>query len=158
MSELMTETFWDQQSGQLVDDIGIVLVTLSHPDLLEPLHCASMDIDVMSRGETFLGWPMSIKLPTAGSSAKRGTLLIEDVDPRIGEVIRGLKGEIGLLFEYVSRDDPDDLILDHGGLLFSNISGNDGVISGEITGIASINDTWPIARATPDTSPGVFVA
>jgi hypothetical protein len=158
MSELMTTNWWDQQSGQLVDDLGIVLVTLTHPDLLEPLRMASMDIDVTSRGLVFVGWPMSMKLPTAGSAAKRGTLSIDDVDPRIGEVVRGLKGEISLLIEYVSRDDPNDLILPHGGLLFSNISGDDAVITGEITGIASLNDTWPTARATPDTSPGVFVA
>ena len=112
MSLPMTPNYWDQQSGQMVDDIGLVLVTLVHPDLSEPLRCVSLDIDVRSRGEDFIAWPMVIKLPTAGTAQKRGTLTIEAVDPRIGEMIRGLQGEVSLLIEYVSRDDPDDLILD----------------------------------------------
>ena len=157
MSLPMTPNYWDQQSGQMVDDIGLVLVTLVHPDLSEPLRCVSLDIDVRSRGEDFIAWPMVIKLPTAGTAQKRGTLTIEAVDPRIGEMIRGLQGEVSLLIEYVSRDDPDDLILDHGGLLFSNITGDDASITGEIVGIAALNDTWPITRATPESCPGVFV-
>jgi hypothetical protein len=142
----------------MVDDYGIILVTLDHPDLAEPLLLANLDVDVTSRGQVFVAWPMQLKLPSSGNTPRRGSLTIEAVDGRIAPVVRGLKGHVMLTFDYVSRDDPDDVIVTYSGLVFSNSNGNDATISGEINSLGSLNDSWPTARATPDVCPGVFVS
>lgn len=157
MTQTMTQVFWDNQARMIVDDIGLWLVTLDHPMLLEPIRCASVDMDITSRGNLFLGWPMAVKVPSQTAGPKRGSLVIQNVDPRIGKTVRTLKGQISVLFEYVSRDDPDALMQDHGGLFFKTIDGTDITISGEIVGLGGDGQSWPNARATPERTPGLYV-
>jgi hypothetical protein len=157
MSEAMTPHYWDQQSALLVDDIGIALVTLDHPQLNEPLHIASIDVDITSRGQTFVGWPCLVKFPAKGQQGGRGSLTIEAVDPKIKAVIENLKGHVSVLLEIVSRDDPDDVTYDVGGLVFFTITGDDSTISGELMMRGGLNDSWPANTANPTNSPGLFV-
>jgi hypothetical protein len=157
MSEAMTLNWWGSQSQMIVDDLGIILVTLDHQDLVEPIRCASLDMDVTSRGLLFFGWPMQVKLPSASSGVKRAAITIQNIDPEISETIRLLKGQISVLFEYVSRETPDDLLWDHGGLFFKSVDNPDAAITAELVGYGSEAQSWPKTRATPDRTPGLFV-
>jgi hypothetical protein len=157
MSLAMTPAFNTNAAQMIVDDMGLCLVTLDHHMLLEPIRIASADMDVTSRGLLFHGWPILYKLPGQGDGPKRGSITIQNVDPKISQLIRELKGQISVLFEYISRDDVDSLIFDHGGLFFENIDSDDVSITGEIIGYGSDSQSWPNAKATPARTPGLYV-
>lgn len=154
----MTSTWWDQTSLLNPEDIGVVLLTITHPDMAETLRFAALDVDITSRGETFIGYPMGLRIPSQGHGPKAGSITIAAVDPRIKQVVEGLKEPPQLLIELVSRDDFDDLFYDHGGLVFRAVRGDDTSLSGEIGGLGSLNDQWPRTRAIPEITPGVFVS
>jgi hypothetical protein len=155
MSEPMTPRFWKNMGLALADDIGLVLLTLDHPQLNEPIRIAAADIDIVSRGATFAGWPVIVNLPSQGSP-KRGGLTIQNIDPRIGHLIRGLKDSISILIEYVSRDVPDEIEWDHGGLFLRNLEVTDLTIQGEVVGFGFDPQNFPRAGATPATTPGLY--
>ncbi len=156
MSEVMTARFWANASLMIADDMGLLLLTLNHIQLSDPIRVAASDSDVVSRGLTFFGWPMQPRLPTQGSNAKRGGIIIQNVDPRIGRLVRGLKGDISVLFEYVSRDVPDEVETDFGGLFLRNVEVNDFTIQGDVVGYGVDPQNWPRAGATPLTTPGLY--
>ena len=157
MTEISSSRYHNATSTLIADDIGIFLVTIDHPDLAEPLAVASANLDVVSRGVTFIGWPMYYKVPSKGGGQKRGSIAIENVDERKGRVIRGLKGRISIFMEYISREAPDEVLWDHGGLHLRNVSGNSEFITAEVVGHGDESQPFPAARATPDVTPGVFV-
>jgi hypothetical protein len=156
MSEPMTPRFWNNVSLALADDIGMVLITLNHIQLSEPIYVASADVDVVSRGITFLGWPVLVNLPSHGSAPKRGRITLQNVDPRIGRLLRELKSNISVLFEYVSRDVPDEVEWDHGGLFLRNVEVNDILIQGEVVGHGTDPQNFPRTGASPATTPGLY--
>lgn len=158
MTETMTTGWWGSMADVIIDDAGLLLITLDHPDLLEPVRIVSDTMAVVSRGLTFVAWPVLPRLPTHGSAPKRGGITIQNVDPRLGRVIRGLKGNVSCLFEYVSREDPDDVLYEHGGLFLRNFEGSDVAISAEVVGFAVDGQSWPKGSATPERTPGLFVS
>jgi hypothetical protein len=157
MSEVMTATFWNNQAKMFAEDAGLFLVTIMHKDLLQPLRIASNNVDVTSRGNVFLGWPLAPKWPSKSEGNKRASIIFQNVDPVIGKTLRGLKTKPEVLFEYVSRDNPDELIYDHGGLFLSATDSDDLLVSNELVGFGSESTSFPKPSATPTRTPGLFV-
>lgn len=157
MSETMTATFWNNQAKMFAEDAGLFLITLMHKDWLQPLRIASNNMDVTSRGNVYLGWPLAVRWPNKSEGNKRAGIIFQNVDPRIGKAIRGLSGKPEVLFEYVSRDNPDELIYDHGGLFLSVTEGDDLLVLNELVGFGSEATSFPKASATPTRTPGLFV-
>jgi hypothetical protein len=157
MSEAMNQTFWDEQAQSFVDDLGVLLITLTHPQLLEPILAAASDVDIVSRGNTFIAWPMAPRLPTTGDKPKRGGLKIANISEDIGRLVRPLKGDIKLMFEIVERNAPDEVMYSHGGLKLSNVRTEGRFIMADVVGYGSHGLAFPKSSANPDYAPGTFV-
>ena len=157
MSEPMTPAWFDQVSGQIIDDMGILLLTLDHALLAEPVLIASHDMNVISNGETYTGLPCYVTIPTQGQGAKRGSIAIDNVDVRIGRQIKVLKGRTSVFLQYVSREDPDDVIYDHAGLFLQNFHSDDAFISAEVVGRGEEGQAWPYQTATAELTPGLYI-
>ncbi len=158
MSTTMPDSWWEQSSQQFVEDLGLLLVTLTHADLLEPVRVASNLTDVVSRGQTFVAWPLMPRLPSSGETAKRGGLRIANVDRAIGRTVLSLKGRIACSFEIVSRADPDDVLYDHHGLYLTGIRTEGPWIVADAVGQGSHGKAFPKSSANPEVAPGTFVA
>jgi hypothetical protein len=149
--------FLEESTRAFADDLGILLVTLEHPSMLEPIRAAGSDTDIVSRGLTFLGWPMEPRLPGSGEQQARGGIRIANEDERIGRAARSIKGEVSCSFEIVSRDDPDELIWDHRGLLFTNVRAEGNFIVGDVVGQGGFGTSFPRSSANPEFAPGTFI-
>lgn len=158
MPEITHAGFYEQAAQRMVDDIGLLLVTLSHPSI-ETVRIVSDTRDCIHNGETFVGWPCLVKIPSVGRDPRRGQLVIQDVDPQIARTLLALPPgmKIALLLEYVLREDTDDVIDAQDGLYFTNLSGNDVLVSGEVVGHGADDAPYPARRSTPENTPGAFV-
>ncbi len=158
MTETMSPVWWRRAGDLVADDLGLLLITLDHPDLREPIRIVSGTVSVTSRGAAFVAWPVLARLPSLGSQPKRGSITIQAVDPRIGRTLRGLDGAVSCTFEYVSHDDLDEVIYLHEGLRLRNFEGDDLSVTAEVVGTAPDGQSWPVTRATPARTPGLFVS
>jgi hypothetical protein len=158
MSVPMNANWWEKQSLDFVDDYGLLLVTLNHPQLAEPIRVNASDMDVFSNGENYVGWPLAPRLPSAGDRQKRGGLRFGNVDHRIGRLVLGLKGEVEVSFAIVEREALDVVIYTHGGLKLTNVRTEGGWIVADVVGQGSHGLAFPRSTATPEYAPGVFVA
>lgn len=147
-------------AGQAVavsDDLGLFLLDINHPTLVEPIRTVSALMDVTSNGTLYTGWPMLATLPSQGEGNKRGTITIQNVAPKISQTLRGLKERMELAMQVVSRDDPDDVYYDHGGLFLKNVDVTDTSITGEVVGYGDEQNPWPKQSNTPQRVPAVWV-
>jgi hypothetical protein len=99
----------------------LVLLTLTHPDLaaLEAdapelgvsggaLRLVNHPVNIVSRGETYLGFPFSWVDPEQGERPRpRARLRIDNVDRRITQLIRSLSSAPYARAEIVLGSDPD---------------------------------------------------
>lgn len=157
MPETMPARFHEEAAKQVAADMGLMLVTITHPEITGVIRIADNNETVTSRGNTFLPWPASIRLPGQNGQAKRGSISFFEVKGEVQRLLRVLKGKCELAFEIVSRDEPDDVWMDHDGLFLVNTEMVDLAITGEVVGYGADNDPWPKRRNTPSRSPGLFV-
>ena len=107
--------------AQETDQVYLVLVTLSHPDLADlgeefpeldvsggKLRFVNNTVDIDSRGNTFTAYGFGFVPPGEGEG-ERGlaSLTIDNVDRRIALVIRSLLTRISITVEIVLAADPD---------------------------------------------------
>jgi hypothetical protein len=152
---------WRHSATQAVsDDMGLLLVTVQHPQLLEPLRIVSDTSSVTSRGNVFEGFPCFIALPGQDERGVPGRLMIANTGNDIGKTLRLIppRARIDVTLEYVSRDDPNIVEFEWDGLSMRNITVNDLSISCEIVGYGVEGQIWPVPAATPDITPGLFVS
>lgn len=156
MTQVASSRYWEGQSVQISDDLGIFLLQIDHAELVEPIRCASSLIDVVSEGITWKAWPMFASLPSQGGGAKRGSLAIQNVDPKISQTVRVIKGKFDLAMKVVSREDHEDVYYEHEGLFLKNVSATDLSVQGEVVGYGDESQPWPKKNNTPDRCPAVW--
>jgi hypothetical protein len=156
MVRQVTSTFWEALSFSATDEDFVVLATISHPNLGEPIRVCSDTVDLVSNGNTFIGFPFEFTLPSDNDGPPKGKLRIQNVDRRIGEVVLTLDTAVDLQLDVVLRSEPDTLQVSYKTLKMRNITGDALAIEGEI----SVRDytalPWPKTRSTKGLLPGLF--
>lgn len=86
----------------------LVLLTIEHADLAEPIRLVRNNANIVSRGETFTAFPFDLTLPGSsdgGSSPAR--IVIDNVDQTIWQTIRAIATPPTLLIEVVLASAPN---------------------------------------------------
>src|SRR5512137_3023489 len=84
----------------------IVLLTLSHPTMAEPIRVSSDAVNTVSRGNTFIPFPFLVTLPDHnGEKIPAATLTIDNIDRAIVQSIRSIGNTpLSLLIEVVTSN------------------------------------------------------
>lgn len=89
-------------------DALLPLLTIYHPDLAEPIRLVRDNRDIVSRGQTFRGYPFDVARPGAGTDgASPARLVIDNLDRRIVETVRAVSSSPSVLIETVAASAPD---------------------------------------------------
>lgn len=89
-------------------EVYLVLLTIDHADLAEPLRFVANTEAITSRGETYEAFPFAFIPPEEREGAPaRATLQIDNVDQRIAATIRALTSRPSVLAEIVLAATPD---------------------------------------------------
>jgi Domain of unknown function (DUF1833) len=153
----MTPTFWSQVSRSAQEEQMLLLMTFTHPNLAEPIRVANDTVDQTINGLVYFGWPLEFQFPSASEIGSKGTLTIQNVDRRIGDTIRDLKGKIAFSFFIVYKSEPSNIVVSQDGYYLANAEVRASYVRAEIVGRGNVAVGWPSGRATPARTPGLHI-
>ena len=146
----------------------LAFLTITHPFLSTPIRVVSDPVDFVLGGNTFDGFEFNIQILTDNDNSPFAQLSIQNVDRRIGEVLRGMDNPANLLLQVIAGSefnltvDPRTEIAT-AAVTYSadqlHLIGVDGDVL-FITGRLMVRDyskeIWPGVMATQDRFPGLY--
>lgn len=146
--------------AQETDEVIIVLLTIDHEDIVEPIRVSSDSVDTVSRGNTFIPFPFEIKLPDSSDGKVSSTSIsISNVDRRIVMAIREMTtGSVPptVLIEIVLASDPDVLEAEFEGFSMTDAKYNKINVQASISQESFYHEPFPKDSFTPANFPGLF--
>lgn len=139
------------------DEVFLVLLTIDHDSLDEPIRVVNNLEKITSRGEEFIAFPFDISLPDDKEDAPpRARLAIDNVSREIGQAIREIVGPPSVMIEVVMASAPDTVEASFPNFLLRNVSYDAAVVSGELMVEDLTREPFPARKFTPGAYPGVF--
>ena len=156
MARLVSATATASMMTEDTDEVWLPLVTISHADLGAPIRVVANNEDIVSRGNTFVGYPFELELPgQADDSPGEARLRIDNVDKQIVEAIRTITGPPTVLIEVILASAPDTVEIAIGAMTLRDVSYDaltiEGVLRFEDITIEPIG-----ATITPERFPAIF--
>lgn len=167
--------FRREASAQHSADTGILLLTITSPELPEPIRLANMGLQRLSirplrygtksRGETFLSVPMSVVLPDdPEDGSQRARLVISNIvgrdedgtTVRVVDVVESTTVRAQLLIEVVLKSSPDVVDTFWTELLTADASFDAAQVSLSMAVDGNESEPFPAGRFTPSTAPTLF--
>jgi len=143
--------------GQETQEVFIVLLTIDHDDLVAPIRVCGNDVDMISRGESFLAYPFELKLPDDNDNqAPRAHLTIDNVGQQIIQTIRLIRSAPTVLIEIIRAADADIIEAQFPDFKFVNIQYNALTIQGDLTVENFTAEPFPAGQFTPSEFPSMF--
>jgi hypothetical protein len=156
---------WAQETGVVV----ICLLTITHDDLDEPIllstdptqrlyeYGADQVYGTVSRGDDYVFFPMSLKLPDDTDDGPRSmTIEIDNVGREYMETLRSISGQPKVNTEIVLSNDLDTVEAAWPEFLITHISANAGTVTMPLTMETLNNEPFPSMSFTPGSAPGLF--
>lgn len=139
------------------DDPLLILLTITHDDLAEPLRFVRNHVDIVSRGATFTAFPFEFAAPgEAEQGPANARIVIDNIDRRIVETIRALTTPPSVLVEIVLGSDPDEVEEDFPPFEIRTASGDRFQIAADLTDIDDDGEAAIRWGFNPSTAPALF--
>lgn len=139
------------------DETFLMLLTIDHPALSQPLRVCNDGVDVTSRGEVFTAFPFSLSLPDdEDGRPPRARLAIDNVDRQIVQAVRSLVSSPTVFIEIIRAAAPDVVEARFEDFRFTNISYDSNLVEGDLTIEDFTTEPYPAASFTPSLFPGLF--
>lgn len=139
------------------DEGLLVLLTIDHDDLAEPIRVVANNENVTSNGNEFIAYPFEIILPTSSPDAPpRAQLTIDNVTREIAQTIRQISSAPTVLIEVVRTDDFDSIEFSFPQLNLKNVRWDAGQVSGDLVSEDLQLEPYPADTFVPSNFPGLF--
>jgi len=157
MSRSLSSTAIQAINGQETAEVFIILLTLDHPDLSQPIRVSSDSVATTSRSNTFVSFPFQLSLPDdKENSSPRARLSIDNVDRQIVTALRSINSAPTLLMEIILASDPDIVEASFPDFKLTNVSYNARIVEGDLTIEDFTSEPYPSAVFSPGFFPGIF--
>jgi hypothetical protein len=144
-------------NAQETNEVFLLLLTLDHEDLAEPIRVVNNTEDIVSRGMTFVAYPFEIALPDEDpESVARVTLRIDNVDREIVRSLRALQAPLSVSLEVVLASSPDVVEAGPFNLTLVAAEYDALTITGELAFEDVLNEPFPGHSYVPSEYPGLF--
>ncbi len=144
---------YKQETGEAF----LVLLTISHDDLAQPIRVVNNQENITSNGNLFVAFPFEIELPgSGGNSLPEVTLRIDNVDRQIVQAIRSISGAPTVTLEVIMASTPD--VIEAGPYEFTlrNATYDALAVEGRLQFKDILNEPYPADSFTPSGFPGLF--
>ncbi|MBK8211714.1 MAG: DUF1833 family protein [Rhodospirillales bacterium] len=112
----------------------LVLLTISHADLVTPLRLTSDGVDTISNGQTYQHMPFEVTLPDdVEGRAPQAQLRIDNTSQEVVALLRGLTSPPALTMQIVRASAPDVVERAWAGLEWRTSTIDVGFIAGRLT-------------------------
>ena len=157
MSRSVSSTFKSASYGSHTDEAYLVLLTIDHDDMVEPLHITSDGVSTSSGGVSFIPYPFSLALPDDTERPfSQGKLVIENVSQRIIESVRSFSTALSVTMQIVLSSDPDTVEIEYPDFDLIDISYDEQSISGNLSILSFVEEPFPGDSFIPSDFPGLF--
>jgi hypothetical protein len=157
MPRSVSNAFWEQVTKRDGDDPYMAAVDISHPVLSDPIRVICNDVDVTIDGNNYIGMFFDLKLPGETDQTTKGELVVQNVDQRIGRVLKTMTDWATLRIFTVLRSDPSTTQQDYRHLTLRKVKVNALTASGEVWGHDISGEPCPARRATKEATPGLWI-
>ena len=139
------------------DEAFIILLTLTHENLAEPLRVCSDSVDVTSRDQEFIAFPFELILPDdRENTPPRARLVIDNVSREIMLALKSITTAAGVLMEIVRAGDADVVEASFPDFKLTNVKYNALTVQGDLTLEDFTAEPYPATLFTPSHFPGLF--
>ena len=161
MSRPVSATFKTSVFAQETDEVFIVLLTLDHEEMEEPLRLCS-DVkpglaNFTSRGEEYLSFPFDLSLPDdSPDRAPTARISIDNVDRQLVAIARSISTPPTVTIEVIRASSPDTVEATWDDFTMKEIRYNALTIEGDLTLENITQEPYPCDCFTPSGFPGCF--
>lgn len=157
MSRSVSNAFKGAVFRSQTSEVFLVLITINHNDLVDPIRLTSDNVNTVSNSNTFLQAPFQITLPDdTAESPPSARIVFDNVDRTIVQTIRSLTSSPTVDIQIVLASSPDVIEYEQSGLVLRNADYDVLTVSGELRGIEILDEPFPKDRFTPDNFPAMF--
>lgn len=134
-----------------------MLVTLSHPNFTSDIHLVNNTVDVVSRGITFMAFPMTVQFPVDdGESTREFNINFDNVGLDLITPIRSVTTEISVKLEMVLASLPGEVQISQEDLKIQSINYNSKRIAAKIVLDDFLNTQMTSEIYAPTNFAGLF--
>lgn len=156
MSNQLSPALLAQLYAQESNDPFLTLITLSHPTFSD-IRLVNNQEAIVSRGETYIPFPMRIRLPADdGESARYFVIDFDNVGLELIEEIRSVTDSIGIKLEMILASIPDDVQIVQEDLKIQSLSYTASKITATVVLDNFLNTQMTSEKYTPTNFPGLF--
>lgn len=153
----ITSAFRAAAFAQQTDQVFLVLLTINHASLAEPIRVVNNYENVTHDSNTYIGFPFDIELPGDFEEALPSVrLTICNVDRQIVYAIRTLTGPPTIRIKVVLASAPEDVQAGPYVMTLREADYNSLTVSGTIMPEDVLNEVFPGDSFTPAVAPGLF--
>ena len=157
MSRALSQAAKQAVNAQETDEVFLLLLTLDHADLAQPIRVVNNTENVVSRGDTYVAYPFEIALPDEDpESVARVTLRIDNVDRQIVQSLRAIQAPLSVALEVVMASAPDTVEAGPFNMTLVAAEYDALTITGELAFEDVLNEPFPGASYIPSEYPGLF--
>lgn len=150
--ELLAEIF-----GQSSDDPFLMLVEVNHPTFSAPVRLVNNTQDIVSRGETYISFPMEVTLPVDdGESAREVSIQFDNVSLELMDELRTITSPADVVVEMVLASNPDDVQISLEELKMGSIDYNKQRVRANLYLDNFLNTEMTSEKYVPSKYPGLF--
>lgn len=143
--------------AQETDKVFLPLLSISHPDLAEPILVVNDGQNCVSNGGTYLAFPFTIDFPPADpDQAPQVRLVVDNVDQSIIVGIRQLSSAPTISLSVVLSDTPDTIEAGPFNMTLRQAVYDSLTIEGTLNFEDILNEPYPGDAYTPANFPGLF--
>jgi hypothetical protein len=139
------------------EDVLLVLLTIDHPNLSEPIRVCDDIADVTSNGHLFVGCPFQIALPgSSPGQIPKATITLDNVDRRIVQGVRSITSPPSVTIQVINRTYPDVVEVEFADMTMYVATYDPMKVSGDATFENYLSAAFPAASFDPANFPGIF--
>lgn len=156
MSRQLSNEMLSQIFKQESEDPFLMLLTLSHAEF-DTIYLVNNTVPVVSRGQTFLPFPVKITLPTDDGETQREVAIeFDNSSALLISAIRSVTTLIDVSIEMILASHPDRVEIEIGELKIKNIVYNKSSIQARLFMDDFLNTEMTSEKYSPTNFPGLF--
>ncbi len=157
MARSVSQTVKQAVNAPETGETFIILLTIDHADLSQPIRVSSDAVDTVSRGDTFVAFPFELSLPDdTEDRLPRARLRIDNIDREVVKAVRSITSAPSVLIEIVLASDPETVEVSFPDFQMRDIGYDALTVEGSLTLEEIAGEPYPARIFSPADFPGLF--
>lgn len=153
----LSTAFLDAVMKNNTDEAFLLLITISHPALGDPIRVVANNQNIVSRGWTYVGLPVEAELPgDEDDSPPVATLKIDNINQDVVKKARTIRTRADVTLEIVLEFDPDYVEVELPTFQLVKVDYDELWVNGELQVDDLASEPYPYATFSPAKFKGLF--